>query len=375
MKEKTKTKLALLSCGLGNVTRGFEVSTARWYEALKDQPDLEVQLYSGGKYPGATQCWNLDRTNLIKYLLRFTPGLDAKAKFEFAYGLEQVSWAFGFFPHLLQFKPDVIWTKEAPLAHLIDMFRFDLRLPYKIIFANGGGFVPDTYARFDFIQHLQNGSYNQALEWGIPASKMDVLCNLVPHVEINESKSQLRRSFGYTDKDWIVICVAAWNSHHKRIDYLINECASLNNPNLKLLLCGQPDIETTALQTLARNKLPQATQWLTLSPNDVRRALALSDVFVLPTIDECLGNVLIEAALAGLPIISHPHDGARYLTNDNQWLCDLSQPGNLAHRLEHFHKHPPNTDPLKQRALELTDSSKMVQDFQQMLEQVVQRSN
>lgn len=396
-------KLALLSCGLGNVERGFEVSTARWYEALKDVPDVDAHLYAGGKYPGATTCWNIDRTNFTKYVLRLLPGLDPAAGFKFAYGIEQVSFAFGFFPYLLKFQPDIVWTKEAPLAHLVDMFRFDLRLPYRIIFANGGAFHPATYARFDFIQHLQSESYREAVEWGIPASKMKLLSNLIPPVQISESKKDLRQRWGYTEQDWIVICVAAWNKHHKRIDYLINEFAKFvesaksvefatslesakrsdsvsghlessnkrNNSNLKLLLCGHADIETAELKALAQAKLPHAARWLTLQPDDVRRAMAMSDVLVLPTIEECFGNVLIEAALQGLPIITHPHPGALQLTNDRQWLADLSAPGNLAQRLAQLYAHPPSPEilnALKQRAVELTDNNKMIMEFRQMLE-------
>ena len=38
-----------------------------------------------------------------------------------------------------------------------------------------------------------------------------------------------------------------------------------------------------------------------------------SDVLVLPTLQEHLGNVLAEAAMCGLPLITHPHHGARYI--------------------------------------------------------------
>ena len=52
-------KLALVSCGLGNINRGVESSTARWFEALKDKEDLAVRLFAGGNYrrPLPCQIW------------------------------------------------------------------------------------------------------------------------------------------------------------------------------------------------------------------------------------------------------------------------------------------------------------------------------
>jgi glycosyltransferase involved in cell wall biosynthesis len=44
-------------------------------------------------------------------------------------------------------------------------------------------------------------------------------------------------------------------------------------------------------------------------------------------------NALIEAVLAGLPVICHPHPGGKYILRDDQWFVDLSKSGALADRL------------------------------------------
>jgi glycosyltransferase involved in cell wall biosynthesis len=66
-------------------------------------------------------------------------------------------------------------------------------------------------------------------------------------------------------------------------------------------------------QRLAARKLGTNAGWLTLTPENVHRALYISDVFVLPSLSEGLPNALIEAVLAGLPVICHPHPGGKYI--------------------------------------------------------------
>src|SRR3984957_12127365 len=67
--QKRPIKLALVSCGLGHINRGVEVSTARWYEALKDNDAVDVRLFSGGDYPQATSVINFPRDWLLKTIL------------------------------------------------------------------------------------------------------------------------------------------------------------------------------------------------------------------------------------------------------------------------------------------------------------------
>jgi glycosyltransferase involved in cell wall biosynthesis len=56
-------------------------------------------------------------------------------------------------------------------------------------------------------------------------------------------------------------------------------------------------------------------------------------VFVLPSLSEGLPNALIEAVLAGLPVICHAHPGGKYILGDDQWFVDLSKSGALAHHI------------------------------------------
>jgi glycosyltransferase involved in cell wall biosynthesis len=333
-------KLALVSCGLGHVNRGFEVSTARWYEILSKEPELDVKLYTGGKYEGGTEIINIPRDWLLKYVLFPIANINRRRFWEFAYGVEMVTFAFGLIGPLLLWRPDVIWTKEAPFAHVIFFLKYLLGLKYKVIFANGGGFKTDTYKIFDHIQHLQTQSLNEALNSGLDAQKMCIIPNLMTFTESVLDRESLRASFGYAPEDWVVICVAAWNNYHKRIDYLIDEVAGMNDAKVKLLLCGHPEPDAASLKKLAAQKLGNRVKWLTLPHQRIPQALKASDVFVLPSLDELFGSASIEAMMAGLPVVAHLNGATRHFVDGELEITDLSKPGNLTARLSELKKNP-----------------------------------
>jgi 1,2-diacylglycerol 3-alpha-glucosyltransferase len=332
-------KLALVTSGLGNINRGFEVSTARWYDALSRYTDMDVRLFCGGPYESGKQLWNFPRNSAWTKPINYIPFMSEKQRWEFTYGVEQVSFWSALNFELLAFKPDVIWLKDVPLAFLLRASRIAFGLNFKIIFANGGMLRPQSYAPYDVIQQIEMHSYEEALNFGIPEDRLELISNCVPvpkesaDLDPIQERTKTRQSLGLKESDWVIVCVAAWNSYHKRIDYLLDEVAALNDPNCKLLLCGAPEVDTAKLKGQGERLLGDRVQWLNVRQDKLIDVLKASDVFVLPSLREHLGNAQIEAILAGLPMVVHPHDGARFVLDDDYWMTDLSQPGNLTKRL------------------------------------------
>jgi glycosyltransferase involved in cell wall biosynthesis len=346
----TPIKVALVSCGLGHVHRGFEVSTARLFRALEHSAALKVRLFTGGRFDGSTPILNLPRDFLLNTILKPAVMVNKRRTWEFAYGIEQITFAFGLLADLIDWNPSIVWTKEAPFAHVLLALRQLLKLNFKIIFANGGGFKPATYEPFDHIQHLHQASYDDARNHGIAPSKMRVLPNVLPSLNTKLSREAARASFGYKSEEFVVISVAAWNRYHKRIDYLIDEMASLKDNRIKLLLCGHPEPDTPFLRALAQRKLGVRVQWHTLPDEDIPRALKASDVFVLASTNELFGSASIEAAMARLPVIAHPHGASQLLIDHGFQATDLSRKGNLARRLKEMRQHPPSRGELEKLA-------------------------
>jgi 1,2-diacylglycerol 3-alpha-glucosyltransferase len=333
-------KLALVSCGLGRVQREFEISTSRWQAALSSDPRLDLRLFSGGEFPNAERVWNIARHDIFNSPLDIFLTLDERRFWDLCYRLEQMTFSISFIPKLLSWQPDIVWTKELPLARLLMVIRSLFHLKFKIIFANGDALEPPSYEDFDQIQHLYPDSFDEAARFGIEEDKMQLLPNCVSYATPGESREELRQQFGFQRDDYIIISVAAWNRHQKRLDYLIREVAALRDPSVKLLLCGHPEAETDALKLLATKELGTNVRWFTLAPEDIHRALYISNVFVLPSLSEGLSNALIEAVMAELPVICHPHPGGKYILENDQWFADMSTEGALANRLKFLRGRP-----------------------------------
>lgn len=329
----TAPRLALISCGLGNTNRGFEVSTARWYDALRKHSRLDVCLICGGNYADGKRLWNIPRNSIISNALRHIPMASEQLRWELSYGVEQVSFWSALNFELLKIRPDVVWTKDVPLAHLISASRAALGLKFKLIFANGGGFRPRTYANFDLIQQIEQEGYEEALKYGVPPEKMELISNCMTLPDPQADRTELRRSLGLPPDVCLIVCVAAWNRYHKRIDYLLKEVAKVPDDNVRLFLCGTPEVDTSDLRRQGRELLGNRVHWLTVQPDRLVRILQAADVFVLPSLRETFGNALVEAAMCGLPIVVHPHRAARNAIKDEFWMTDLSAPGNLTNRL------------------------------------------
>ncbi len=369
-------RLAMFSSGLGAINRGFEISTARFFNAVTSQnkQDLDVKLFAGAEYPGAKKISCINRNDWLKFPLNMLSFVEKEKLWRIAYALEQTSYSFGLIKESKEkWQPEVVWTKEVPLAHVLYEFRKITGNPYKIIFANGGGFRPQTYQQFDYIQHLHTDAYEEALRFGIPASKMTVLPNIVPHMISTRSKADLRAEHGYAADDWIVICVSAWNSHHKRIDHLINEVAKIQDKRCHLLICGQPEPEGEQLQKLGKEKLGDRVRFVTVPEKQVQDMMRLADVFALCSLYEGLGAVIIEAAISGLPVLCHPHGGAKYILEDEHWMVDMNADGALAARLEEWRKTPPSSAQLaelKQNVQDKFAEDKLTLDFERMVQHV-----
>lgn len=105
---------------------------------------------------------------------------------------------------------------------------------------------------------------------------------------------------------------------------------TLDRRPLHLLLMGRGPAEQ-ALRALARaggDGRVHITGWV----SEPVAALRLGDIFVCPSREEAHGNVMLEAWMAGLPVISTRSDGGRELIEDGRsgLLCDIADPAGLA---------------------------------------------
>jgi len=323
-------KLALLTAGLGNISRGFEMSTANWYKAIKDKEEVDVRLFSGGSFPGATKVWNWHRNSGVAALLRKWKVINDGVR------LEQITFSVGLLFHLFFYRPDVIWLKEATLGDMLLRYRKIFGFKYKMVFCDGAPVGHRFAARFDFMSFLNDYALKEAIEDNADPRRCSVTPNLTDFPSHIVSRDAARETLGIDPDRFVIICVAAWNKHHKRIDYLLNEAAKLDKKKITLLLCGQAEADTDSLKEQAA-KLELDVLWRTYKLKDLSLAYFASDLFVLPSLNEALGSVITEAAVHGLPAICHPHNGAKFiLGEDYPGLTDLSAENNLYNKIREY---------------------------------------
>ncbi|MDB5062975.1 MAG: a-glycosyltransferase-related protein glycosyltransferase family 4 protein [Mucilaginibacter sp.] len=328
VKNHARVKIAFLSAGLGNILRGFEISCCIWFHEINNKKDIEARLFSGGRYKTSTKVWNCPRNGFIAKVLRCLKFVQDGCR------LEQLTFSFGFLFYLIFYKPHIIWLQEATLANMLLKFRKIFKLRYELVFCDGAPVGHNFAKKFDYLIFLHQCAMDDAICEGVEPER----CCVIPHLSLNAdrrlNKIDARLKMNIGKEKFVIICVAAWNKHHKRIDYLLNEIASLNSNEVILLLCGQPEKDSMLLKDTAA-KLQINVEWHTFSQEDLSVAYFASDLFVLPSLNEALGAVLIEAGSHGLPVICHPHQAGKYIFGeDYNGLTNLSENGNLAKKIK-----------------------------------------
>jgi UDP-glucose:(heptosyl)LPS alpha-1,3-glucosyltransferase len=123
----------------------------------------------------------------------------------------------------------------------------------------------------------------------------------------DELRGEMRDAIGANHDDIVVLMVAnEW--HRKGLGVLIEAVARLPDRRIRIDLVGPKDpVDYRPLA--ARLGLTDRLHWHGAS-SDAGRFYAAADIFVLPTVYEPFGNVIIEAMATGLPAVASKLAGA-----------------------------------------------------------------
>ncbi|OYY48762.1 MAG: hypothetical protein B7X95_00725 [Methylophilaceae bacterium 17-44-8] len=108
----------------------------------------------------------------------------------------------------------------------------------------------------------------------------------------------------------------------KVVDVVIDAVGITKNP-VNFIIVGDGD-ERASLEQLAQSKGYHQVQFIGMVPHsEVNRYYDEADIFVLPSVRECGGAVVLEAMARGLPVIATNWGGpADYITADTGYLID-----------------------------------------------------
>lgn len=326
----------LVCSGLDHARRGFESFAREAFEALRDEPllDLELVKASGPDGDRERSVWTLRRNQRLARALGRVWGRGHDG-----IHVEQLAFALSLQPHILRRKPQVVYLSEWYTAKALCALRRVNRHDYAVVVSHGS-LVPEGFEPFDRVHQHTAPALDYVLARGADPARqilLPVAFQIPESVEIptDEELHALRRRLELPDDRKVVISVAALNRHHKRLDYLITEVARLPEPRPYLLLVGEPEGETPELMALASELLGEEGHGFRTVPRvEVDALLRASDLFVLASLGEGLPRGLIEAMAQGLPCLAHDYAVAEYALGGHGRLADFTVPGALAGLLE-----------------------------------------
>lgn len=119
----------------------------------------------------------------------------------------------------------------------------------------------------------------------------------------------------------------------KGLSYLLDAVRKLKNAGIELVLCSRGFIDE---KLIGHYKDVQLTLKLNLSQKELLHELHNSDVFVLPSLCEGFGHVILEAMACGLPVITTPNTCAPDILEDGKegFIIPIRDSDSLANKID-----------------------------------------
>jgi N-acetyl-alpha-D-glucosaminyl L-malate synthase BshA len=246
---------------------------------------------------------------------------------------------------LKKIKPDIIHAQNLDMGIGGILAKFFLKKPY-VVYGRGS----DVYSSWNFKKIIskiiiKNAGAVIALTENMKKEMTKIYnrdITVIPNgLEIQKfkksSKENIRRQMNITNDDKIVLFVGRLNSI-KGVEYLIESMEYIKQKDVKtkLIIVGE-GIERRRLELLV-NKLFLTKNVLfagRIPYEDIPKYLTLSDMIVLPSLEEGFPNILLEAMASGLPIVATNVGGIPEIikNGENGFLVAPKNPGAIAEKV------------------------------------------
>jgi 1,2-diacylglycerol 3-alpha-glucosyltransferase len=322
------TSVLIVCPGLGRILRGFESFFAAAFEALRGQDAVDLYLFKGAgrRDLQARALWNLPRNGRVAKLLGRAVGRSG-------YFFEQVSFFVSLLPHLRTKRPSVVYVSDVVLANLLAKAR--RFFGYRVLYCNAGPTLPRFLHRWEHIHQVSPQYLDAAVADGVGSERQTLLPYGVPiapepSFPQTAERASLREKLGLPVERPVLLSVGAINRSRKRMDYLIQEVASMGAGRPYLLLVGALEEDSDALVRMGQDLLPGGFGVRSVEREQVRDYYRAADAFALASVAEGFGLVYVEALSHGLPCLVHDYPTSRFVLGDVGNFGDFLQPGSLA---------------------------------------------
>lgn len=175
----------------------------------------------------------------------------------------------------------------------------------------------------------------------------------------DETKKKLRKSYGYSDNDFILFYAAEFikRKNHRLI---IEQLPSLSKkiPNIKILLAGRGELLVEMKKLAEHLGVNRYVDFLGYR-RDIPELVAMSDVGVSSSLQEGFGITVAEDMFAGLPVVVSYDRGHKEMVIDgfNGYFFDINKPEQFSDKIYELYKYP------EKRILMGLNAKKSIQKF------------
>ena len=325
-------RIAVACSGLGHIQRGVEAWASDLAHGL-NEAGVAVTLFSGAPADGAIDVPCLRRTSgtshFVARLFRHAGGWRYGASSP--YEIEQTSFSLSLWSKIRR-GFDILHVQDPHIARFFETaHRLGISRP-QVIYVNGTGEDGSVMRRFRNLQLLTDQARDQWRGHEPNGQSVFTIPNFVDTETFTPGDRQRARSrFDLPQDKVIVLCCAAIRRYHKRIDHLLTEFATISRRDVILVIAGGREADTDEVMAQGMGLLGDRVRFLPDVPRvDMPSLYQAADLFVLASLHEMFGIVLIEAMASGLPIVCHDTPDFRTIAGPAGTYQDASVPGGLA---------------------------------------------
>ena len=146
----------------------------------------------------------------------------------------------------------------------------------------------------------------------------------------------------------VIFCGAIQNK--KGVHYLLEAFGSLNLPNSELWLIGKvfEDMGSVLRKYAGMYRLLGS-----LPNSDLARYYSQGSVFVLPSLEEGLAKVMLEAMACGLPVVATTNTGAADVVREglDGYIVPIRDVASLREKIAYLYENPEHRLAMRQNAI------------------------
>lgn len=291
---------------------GVEVSRPRYWWREED----ELLRKDGGGLPVTLRRYPLARVQLAPFLAGHMRAITALARnADVVHAHWTISGGAAVWSRPLHRRPVIVTVQGS------DIFQVP-KLPMGAIYTR------HVLGRCQRVTTLTNALYAAATRIGVDRRKLSVIPNGVDVSEFFPAPESERAN---------VILFVGFLIQRKGVQYLLEAAAQVlaRHPEYRVVLLGEGPEEQALRDQVARLGIGDAVEFAGFQPQRVVRDwMRRARIFVLPSVEEGQGVVLLEALASGTPVVGSKVDGiAEVITPDVGRLFPVGDVAALASHL------------------------------------------